>query len=98
MYADDVKLFAIIKSGKNCDKLQHDIDNLQRWSNINELSFNVSNCSIISFHRCACPIFYDFKLNNISLTRVTSIKDLGVLLDVKLSSHFEYICSKRSQC
>ena len=50
----------------------------------------------MSFYRCASPITFNDTLNSLSLRRVSSVKDLGVLLDVKLSFvlHYDYICSK----
>lgn len=45
---------------------------------------NAAKCKVITFARCQSTVTFDYGLNNISLERVTSIKDLGVTLDSKL--------------
>lgn len=63
------------------------------------MMLNASKCSIISFSRKHSDLNFDYKIGNVILKRETVIKDLGVLLDHKLSfkQHIAYTCSKASK-
>lgn len=49
------------------------------------MDMNVSKCKTISFSKCRVQLNFDYGINGIRLDRVTSIKDLGVIMDCKLS-------------
>lgn len=84
LYADDLKLFRVIKSLVDCCALQADVEHVSKWCEINGMQMNAAKCKTITFSRCHLPVTFDYSLNNLMLERVTSIKDLGVLLDSKL--------------
>ena len=44
MFADDTKIFRILKNKSDCEILQADLDNLSEWSNRWCLTFNTSKC------------------------------------------------------
>lgn len=96
MYADDVKLFAEIKSIDDSSKLQSYLNNFVNWCSLNGFTLNFTKCSVITFHRCRNPCLFQYSLSNASLPRVDSIKDLGILLDPKLSfiPHLDFMCAK----
>ena len=96
MYADDVKIFNFIQSESDCSQLQSDIDVFSDWCTRNGFSLNPSKCSIMSFYRCKNPIIFQYLLNNSVLPKVSLVKDLGILLDSKLSfiQHYDVVCSK----
>ena len=96
MYADDVRLFAKIKSVDYANYLQSDINNLVLWCSQNGFSLNTSKCSIISFYRCKRPCILTYCLDSHSLQRVDFMKDLSILLDTKLSfiPHLDFMCAK----
>ena len=73
LFADDS-----IKNISDCKLLQKDIDSLYSWSVMWDLHFNTSKCQIISISRCKQLVNFDYKLNNISLERTDSVRDLGV--------------------
>ena len=60
---------------------------------------NVSKCSDISFSRKRNTLLFGYQLQETLLQRTTLIKDLGVMLDSKLTfnEHVEYVCSKASK-
>ena len=45
MFADDTKLFKKIHTTQDCNLLQNDLDQLERWSGNSGLKFNASNCN-----------------------------------------------------
>ena len=44
LFADDAKLFKVIKSVENRKKLQDDINAMNQWSNLWQMEFNPSKC------------------------------------------------------
>lgn len=99
MFADDFKMFA---SGNNTLSFQILNTNMQKlclWCSKNLLSLNVSKCSVISFTRRKSPLIFNYTLDNKEISRVYIIKDLGVLLDSKLSytNHIEFITNKANR-
>lgn len=58
----------------------------------------MSKCSVISFGRRRTLLQFNYGLAGVELQRVTTVKDLGVLLDTKLTfkDHVAYIVSKAS--
>ena len=81
--------------------LQKDIDNLQEWSNVWNLYFNVTKCGVLHVGKSnpECPYFMK---QNDSLEQIRTQreeKDLGVIFDSKLSFdiHISKIVSKANQ-
>ena len=91
LYADDT----VIYFSKKChiyakDILQRDLDNLQVWCHKNKLTVNVKKTkSMIFGTTCTKKIGslsnLDLKMQNMSLSQVTSYKYLGVVLDQSLT-------------
>lgn len=95
LYADDLKLFVAINNIDDCVQLQSQIVELEKWCDKNKLSMNVSKCKVCSYTRKIQQITYDYRFNNISLSRCTSTRDLGIHFDSKLSfaDHIKQISS-----
>lgn len=91
VYADDLKLYLHIRSTGDCLELQRLIDLFTEWCNRNLLIVSVSKCYVISFSRKKNDIEYPYCIDNQLLTRVSEIKDLGVILDKKLTFHSHYL-------
>ncbi|KAK9883300.1 hypothetical protein WA026_001481 [Henosepilachna vigintioctopunctata] len=56
----------------------------------------MSKCSIISFHKSGSPISHDYHMGDHMLTRVDSVRDLGVIFDVRLNfkEHLRSVVSR----
>lgn len=95
-FADDKKIAAIVKTSDDALKLQRAIDSFNTWCYNNELECNRSKCKIITFTQKRSPIIFDYQMNGHSIERVSEIRDLGVILDKKLTfkCHIEYVVSK----
>ena len=98
-YADDFKLFAVIKDPSDCHFLQRQIDVFSDWCRLNQMVLNPSKCSTITFTRKRSPVPYNYKLFGNALTRDRCVKDLGVMLDSELSfkDHIAFTTSKASK-
>jgi hypothetical protein len=96
LYADDMKIFRIINSALDCVSLQKDLDRLCLYCAFNELYLNVKKCNVITFSRKPKPIVCNYTLDNVTLERVSVIRDLGIHLDNKLSfnSHINIITAR----
>ena len=44
LYADDMKIFYLIKCESDCGLLQADLDSVVQWSDENRLPFNIKTC------------------------------------------------------
>lgn len=84
LFADDLKIYAKIRS--LCDDLvlQNDLVRLSEWCDRNELRLNIGKCKFISFNIKRNPLMTTYYINDAPLEQVTQVNDLGVLLDSKL--------------
>lgn len=73
LYADDLKIFRVIKSILDCVALQTDIDALLRWCDENGMSVNLRKCKVITFCRCLSPTIHVYTITGTALERVLSI-------------------------
>lgn len=96
LYADDTKIFRVIKNPSDRDLLQQDLLNLKRYCFYNNLFLNNDKCTVITFSRKKKNIDYCYTFCDDILNRVTEIRDLGVTMDAKLSfiPHIENIQKK----
>ena len=93
VYADDLKLIKFINSSSDCYDLQDSIDSFVKYCSINCLVINKSKCKIMSITRKTNLINYNYNINGNVLERCNQFRDLGVIIDTKLSfvPHIEYI-------
>lgn len=96
LFADDLKLFAPVTCDEDRKRFQMDIDGVLEWSKVNKLDFNVAKCNIISFSRSTNPAHHRYTLGGSPLSRVTSVRDLGVKMtsDLSFREHVGDICKK----
>ena len=75
-FADDTKIGRKITKLDDVRGLQEDLDKLYEWSEKWQMQFNVDKCSIMSVGKNTGPV--DYKINDSTLERTCSVKDLGV--------------------
>ena len=94
IFADDTKLFCRIMSELDSQNLQLDLEAVYKWSIENNLSLNVNKCKILSVFTA-----YEYKLNNLQITRTKVQKDLFIFYDAKFTfdDHLDYVLSKASK-
>lgn len=93
LYADDFKIFRPVRSLQDCLLLQEDLDRFSAYCSNNKLQLSINKCCCISFTKNKTTIMHPYSLNNVTLTRETLVRDLGVLLDDKfhLDAHISRI-------
>lgn len=99
VYADDLKLYFVVRSIEDCKHLQSLLDVFADWCRRNKLTLSVNKCVVITFHRILKPIIFNYQIDGVTLSRVDEVNDLGVQLDSKLSFdlHRSMIISKASR-
>jgi hypothetical protein len=74
-YADDMKLFLLVRGFRDCLKIQSDLNRLVEWCEAKALELNVGKCKSIMFSRLRHPIEFSYMLGGIILDRVDYIND-----------------------
>jgi len=99
MYADDVKIFRPVNTHSDHNELQRVIKMFSDWCNRNFLVLCIDKCAIISFTRARQPIYYNYDIDGQTINRVDTIRDLGILLDHKLTftKHIEDVVSRANR-
>ena len=99
MYADDVKLYRRVRTTSDCEQLQSDLDNLSRWSADWRLRLNPSKCRAFTSSLKTFPVQHAYSIDGSVLERVSEVRDLGVIIDTKLtfSSHINQTISKANR-
>ena len=95
MFADDIKLWRVIRTAADEENLQENLNRLQTWSNDWLLPFNETKCNIIRVGNVSSSNRRVYRLNGIPLKEVDTQKDLGVWImpSLKPSLH----CAKVSK-
>lgn len=98
-FADDLKIYFRIDSQRDAMQLQDDLEAVERWCELNCMLLNPTKCTVVTFTRKKSPIVFDYSLAGTLLQRDNQVKDLGVLLDDKLTykPHMSYIITKASR-
>ncbi|XP_008183867.1 uncharacterized protein LOC103309652 [Acyrthosiphon pisum] len=96
LFADDAKMFSTIYSPSDALNLQANLDKFVIWTHQNRSSLNINICNVVTFSRIDNPISFDYNIDNYSITRTTSIRDLGIVIDYNLSftTHINTITKK----
>lgn len=99
LFADDLKLFSSIKGPADATLLQRQIDSFAQWCELNCMLLNPSKCSVVTFSRKVHPLSFEYKIAGTLIPRKDNIKDLGVILDSKLTfkQHISFIVAKASR-
>ena len=85
MFCDDVKIFHKIISPKDVITLQKDLDAVARWAADWRLKLNASKCKAFKITLRRKFIDSSYTIDGTKLENVKTIRDLGVLLDQKLT-------------
>ena len=80
LFADDCLLYRNVKSTRDAEKLQHDMDQLQEWEQDWMMQFNPSKCQSIHFTRKRNPITHTYTIHGQELQDVENATYLGVKL------------------
>uniref|UniRef100_A0A8B9EH51 Reverse transcriptase domain-containing protein n=1 Tax=Anser cygnoides TaxID=8845 RepID=A0A8B9EH51_ANSCY len=82
-YADDTMLGGVADMPEGCAAIQQDLDRLKSWAGRNQMRFNKSKCRVLHLERN--NRMYHYRLGDDLLERSSEEKDLGVLVDDRLT-------------
>nr|CAH7747916.1 unnamed protein product [Callosobruchus chinensis] len=85
MFADDLKIYSLIRSQESSKQLQENLQRIVDWCQMNDLKLNTSKCKVMSVTRKQSTVLYDYKIENDILARVQEAKDLGITFTSDLS-------------
>ena len=85
MFADDAKIQRTIKNEDSCKELQKDLTKLYDWSHKWQMEFNAEKCHVMKFGKSAMRPDWDYQLGSNNLMESHKEKDLGVVINNKLS-------------
>ena len=104
IFADDVKLYSVITGDLASLSIQNSLDNLIKWSSDWQLYINISKCNLLTIssansHLHSLIQLHDYFIDNLRLTSVDSLVDLGITMcnDLSFNSHINTIVSKSLQ-
>ncbi|GAB0183018.1 mitochondrial enolase superfamily member 1 [Grus japonensis] len=82
-FADDTKLGGVADTPEGCTAIQQDSDRLESWVERNLMKFNKGKCRVLHLGRN--NLMHQYRLGVDLLGRSAAEKDLGVLVNNKLS-------------
>ena len=93
LFKYDSNCYRRITKVQNCQELQDVINHLFRWSVEWGMSFQIEKCSVLSIHQSNQHQPFKYTMNDVTLSTINWVKDLGIFLDTKLSrvKHIRYI-------
>ena len=97
LYAGDLKIYNTIRNLNDVRGLKDDIDRIYVWCINNKLSLNIQKCKYIQFSKSFLSSSQNYYfIKNMFIENIDLIKDLGVLLDCKLTftQQVENCCNK----
>lgn len=90
LYADDTKIYVVVNNVEDCLALQRLLDKFADWCQRNRMTLSIQKCHVITFSRRLQPIEFDYSINGELLSRVETVRDLGVTLDTRLTFNHHY--------
>ena len=99
LFADDSIIYKTIKSQKDCDSLQEDLDAAARWESDSLMVFHPDKCSVLTITNRKNPVKHSNLLHNHTLVSVSSAKYLGITLqsDLKWTQHANNIVANANK-
>lgn len=98
IYADDMKLFLEIRNDNDFDIFNNEIRAFYTWCCKSLLKLNVKKCNIITYSRKQNTPNFSIALGNQIVQKCNKIRDLGIILDSKLTfvDHYNTIVHRAS--
>ena len=100
LYADDTNCYRPVRSHKDEQYLQKDLDGINNWCDLWRMDLNQSKWEVLSVTRNLklVPSSYHLKYDT-HIKRTNAQKDLGVIItsDLKWNQHVSMVCAKANK-
>ena len=90
LFADDSLLYRIIKSPRDVEILQKDLETPQNWEKKWKMEFHPGKCQHLRITNKKNPIPSTYKIHDTPISETDSAKYLGVVIDSKLTWKHQY--------
>ena len=99
LFADDCLLYREVNTTSDTNKLQEDLDMLQKWESKWQMAFNADKCFVIRAGTKRKTIKQDYTIHNHILEVVEENKYLGVTIskDLTWKAHINNITNKANK-
>ena len=93
-FADDTKLYKVVRSTEEQAELQRDLWTLEEWAAKWRMSFNADKCKVLHLGRNNER--YGYVMNGGGLGGGSEERDLGIIIseDLKPAKHCAAVCAK----
>ena len=92
LFADDAKIYKLIKCIADCILLQHDLNSMVAWCNTWNIRLNLKKCYYMDFTMLrARSINFSYSIKTTALEQIYQFKDLGVIFTPNLNFNL-HIC------
>ena len=85
IFADDTKAYKAVRNIEDQASLQNDVDSAFNWSQKWQMKFNIDKCHSLPMGHS--NLHYPYQIDGTIIDSVEEEKDLGVIIDSKLSFH-----------
>ena len=85
LFADDGILYQVVRCDQDHNSLQSDLDLLVKWTQLWQMSLNISKCVNLTCSRRPPLFSSSYLIFNLPLKQVTEHPYLGVVIDSKMS-------------
>ena len=99
LFADDCIMYRTIKTKKDSEILQKDLDELQKWEANWSMSFHTEKCQLLRVTKKKKQIITNYLIHGKNLTQTNNAKYLGVTINDKLSwnPHIDEVIKKSNK-
>ena len=99
LFADDVKMYRRVDSANDVSYVQAQLDKLCSWSEKWGLKLNPAKCKVLTLTLRRTPVMGTYMISGVALERVVVMRDLGVMLDQKLTfgDHVDFTVRKANR-
>ena len=100
LFADDIKIYSAISDLSSATNFQYHLDLIYLWSITWQLSISNPKCSLFQIgSHFNHSLDFPFTLNNTPLSKIKTVRDLGILVDdnLKFNSHINEIIKRSNQ-
>ena len=99
LFADDTIVYLTVQSMDDCNKLQEDLRNLERWERDWLMEFHPAKCHVLRITRKKTKTSFPYSLHGQILQEVKSAKYLGVTIseDMTWNKHVDATAAKANK-